>query len=78
MEVKKNKNVDIHRFSGLFFQIGLVLSLAMVVIAFEWRSSDDGSSVDLGSLQEFEDIIDIPNTIQPPPPPPVIQQPRII
>ncbi len=78
MEVKKNKNVDIHRFSGLFFQIGLVLSLAMVVIAFEWRSSDDGSTVDLGSLQEFEDIIDIPNTIQPPPPPPVIQQPQII
>ena len=79
MEAKKNKNADIHRLSGLFFQLGLVVSLAMVVIAFEWRSSDDGSTVDLGSLEEtFEDIIDIPNTIQPPPPPPVIQQPQII
>lgn len=79
MEVKKNKNADIHRLSGIFFQLGLVLSLAMVVIAFEWRSSDDGSTVDLGSLEDsFEDIIDIPNTIQPPPPPPVIQQPQII
>lgn len=38
MEAKKNPNKDVHRQSGKFFLIGLTLSVAMVITAFEWRS----------------------------------------
>lgn len=38
MELKKNPAKDIHRKSGMFFQIGLGISIALVITAFEWRT----------------------------------------
>lgn len=38
METKKNPNKDVHRQSGKFFLIGLTLSVATTITAFEWRS----------------------------------------
>lgn len=38
MEAKKNPNKDVHRQSGKFFLIGLTLSVATAITAFEWRS----------------------------------------
>ena len=79
MELKKNPSADLNRKSGLFLNIGLVISLVLVITAFEWKYYDDGSLVDLGQVDdEFEDIMDIPPTEQPPPPPPKVQQPEII
>ena len=79
MEIKKNPNADLTKKSGLFLNIGLVVSLLLIITAFEWRFYDDGSLVDLGKLDEsFEEMLDIPPTEQPPPPPPKIQQPEII
>jgi len=79
MEIKKKPEADLQRRKFLFFNIGLVLSLAIVVTAFEWRFYEDGNVMDLGTTdEEFEDLIDIPPTEQPPPPPPQIQQPEII
>jgi periplasmic protein TonB len=79
MELKKNPEADLTKKSGLFLNIGLVVSLLFCITAFEWKVYDDGSLVDLGQVTDnFEDIMDIPPTEQPPPPPPVIQQPEII
>lgn len=79
MILKKNPKADLSRKSGLFLSIGLVVSLALVIMAFEWKFYDEGSLVDLGQVDDnFEDIMEIPPTQQPPPPPPVIQQPEII
>ncbi|MDQ3392958.1 MAG: energy transducer TonB [Bacteroidota bacterium] len=79
MEEKKKPEADLNKKSGLFLSIGLVVSLALVITAFEWRFYDDGSMVDLGKVEDnFEDMLEIPPTEQPPPPPPVIQQPEII
>lgn len=79
MELKKKPEADLRKKSGLFFNIGLVISLALVITAFEWPFYDDQSVVDLGGTNEqFEDIMDIPPTEQPPPPPPKIQQPEVI
>jgi len=79
MEPKKNPKADLDRKTGMFFNIGLAISLALVLTAFEWRSYDDGNLVDLGQLDDdFEDIMEIPPTEQPPPPPPKIQLPQII
>lgn len=38
MEAKKNPSQDVHRQSGKFFLIGLILSVALALTAFEWRS----------------------------------------
>ena len=79
MEPKKDPKADLSLKTGMFFNIGLALSLAIVLTAFEWRSYDDGSLVDLGQIDDdFEDLMEIPPTEQPPPPPPVIQLPQII
>jgi protein TonB len=79
IEEKKSPNADLTKKSGLFLNIGLVLSLLFVITAFEWKFYDDSSLVDLTApTEEFEDLMDIPQTEQPPPPPPKVQQPEII
>lgn len=79
VENKKNPKADLNRTTGLFFNVGLVLSLLIVIFAFEKKVYDDGSLVDLNAqTEEFEDLMDIPQTQQPPPPPPKKIQPEII
>ena len=79
MEAKKNPKADLNKKTGLFLNIGLVVSLLLVITAFEWKFYDDGELMDLGQVSdEFEDVMEIPPTEQPPPPPPKIQQPEII
>ena len=79
MEPKKNPKIDLGRKSGMYFNLGLTISLAAVLVAFEWRTYDDTGIVDLGQVQDdFEDIMEIPPTEQPPPPPPKVQLPEII
>ena len=63
----------------MLFNLGLICSLSITIIAFEWRYYEDGDLINLGNLDDnFEEIMEIPPTEQPPPPPPVIQQPEII
>ena len=79
MELKKNKAYDLTRTRGLFFNMGLVISLSVVIAAFEWKYYDDGQLVALGTVNDdFEEMLEIPPTEQPPPPPPKIQQPEIV
>lgn len=79
MELKKNPKADLTRKSNLFFAVGLVVSLLLVIVAFEWKSYDEVSAVDFGLVDDdFEELVEIPITEQPPPPPPKIQQPEII
>ena len=79
MEDKKNKKHDLGKKRGLYINVGLVLSLLFVILAFEWKSYDDGDLMNLGQINDdFEEMTEIPPTIQPPPPPPKIVQPKII
>ena len=73
MKAKKNPKISIERKRGLFFQIGLVITLLAVLVAFEWKSYEN-TDYSLGKLQ-MDDLEDemIPITRQeekPPPPPP--------
>lgn len=73
METKKNPKISLENKKGLFFQIGLVITLLVIFGAFEWKSYDK-VSYDLGqlNLDDLEEEI-IPITeqkIKPPPPPP--------
>jgi periplasmic protein TonB len=70
MEPKKNPKYDLSRKSILFFNIGLVISLLMVVVAFEWKSYDEVANLSGYVGDDDIEIIDIPITEQPPPPPP--------
>ncbi len=71
MENKKNPQVDLRKKSGLFINIGFVVSLIFVLFAFEYKSYEDGNPIplDYGNTV-FEDEIHIPPTILNPPPPP--------
>jgi protein TonB len=79
VEKKKNPKADLTRTTGLFLNVGLVISLLLVIFAFEKKIYDDGGQVNLSAQAEnFEDLMDIPATQQPPPPPPKKVQPEII
>lgn len=79
MEIKKAPEADLTKKTGLFLNIGLVVSLLLVIFAFEFKSYDEGDLMDLGQINDdFEEMTEIPPTEQPPPPPPKIQQPEII
>ena len=73
MEPKKNSNVDLEKKRGLFIQIGLAVSLLIVLGAFEYRSYEKGASSlgDFNLEADWEEEIE--NTFReekPPPPPP--------
>ena len=73
MEPKKNPEISLEKKKGLFFQIGLVTTLIIVLVAFEWKSYDK-VDYNLGqlNLDDLEEEI-IPITkqeVKPPPPPP--------
>ena len=79
MEPKKNPEIDLSKKTGLFLNIGFVVSLLLVILAFELRSYDDTGLLDLGQIRDdFEEMTEIPLTQQPPPHPPKIKQPEII
>ncbi len=74
MEVKKSPKADLENKKAIFMQIGLVTALAVVLIAFEWTSSDLKKS----QFQMMEDVnaeeeivpITRQEEVKPPPPPP--------
>lgn len=70
MELKKNPEVDLEKRRPALMWMGLLFSLALVLVAFEWKIFD---KVDTGlgdlELDMIEEEI-IPQSIQKPPPPP--------
>ena len=79
VELKKNPKKDLTKTTGLFLNVGLVISILIIIWAFEIKVYDGGSQVDLGvNAEHFEDLMDIPQTKQPPPPPQVLNQRKIL
>lgn len=79
MERKKTVEADLSRKSSLFMMIGLVISLSITVTAFEWKNTGMGDLMDLGTIDDdFPDILEIPQTVQPPKDPPKIKHFQII
>lgn len=77
MEIKMRRaHVDREQ-SRMFFFMGLSIALALIYIVFNWNFEKDGGIITLGNdeLLAFEEVQDIPHTVQPPPPPPEIKQP---
>jgi periplasmic protein TonB len=70
MELKKNPRSDLKKWSSTFTNLGLVLSISALLVAFEWKAYDDFQLKDFNSSSEIWDMPEIPITIQAPPPPP--------
>ncbi len=63
--------VDVLRKSGTVFNIGLISSLALAVLAFSWTSYPDEVFIPDDAMEIDEDIEqEPPRTAEPPPPPP--------
>ncbi|MGC6479253.1 MAG: energy transducer TonB [Flavobacteriaceae bacterium] len=81
MDPKKNPKYDLNRYSGLFFSIGLALTLFVVWQMIEWKNYDK-SIFDYQALhvmEESEEEIPVTEQIKtPPPPPPPPPAPEII
>lgn len=59
MEPKKSNKADLEKNRGVFFQIGLILVLSVILIAFEWTSrpnSDDEDKLLADASYEVEEM----------------------
>lgn len=77
MDIKKHPKVDLERYRTLLLQSGFLITLAIILLAFEWKTTANKAE-GLGEIQESqveEEIIPITRQdIPPPPPPPPPQQ----
>ncbi|MEP2687900.1 energy transducer TonB [Maribacter dokdonensis] len=76
MRPKKNPQKDLNKKSGTFFVIGLLLVLAMVYTALEWKSFDPINKIDVALNKVDDSIIEEATIIElkatPPPKPKVL------
>ena len=72
MEIKKSPKADLEGKKGIFFEIGLTLALAILLFAFEWKTSTEevGQFQTVAEEQIEEEIIPITQQMLKPPPPP--------
>ena len=74
MEVKKSPKADLENKKTIFMQIGLIITLGLVFIAFEWTTTDvEVTQFEIqDELDAEEEIIPITRQeeVKPPPPPP--------
>jgi len=70
MEPKKNPKKDLNRKRTLFLQIGLVISLTIVFVAFEWKTYEKQEDIltATGPVQIDQEIVQITQQEQPEPP----------
>lgn len=82
MENRKNPNADLESKKGIFFQIGLVIVLGAVFLAFEWKTYSFESIELQGNViaEVNEELIPITwsPSEPPPPPPPPASEPEIL
>ncbi len=81
MEVKKTDKANLEKKRGMFLQLGYVVVLGLVLLAFEWgtRPSELNSLGELDDMELEEEIIPITRQQnEPPPPPPPPQTTEVI
>jgi protein TonB len=78
MEAKKNPSADLENLRPLFFASGLVIAQTLVVLAFDWQTTEGKPTAHNLTFMETDDLIEIQPTEQPPPPPPQRVQPLTV
>ena len=78
MELKKSKKVDLENRKGLFLQVGLVVTLSVILIGFEWaKPPDDGDDTEMVRSIQFEDEMMQITRREEPKPEPKPEQPKV-
>jgi protein TonB len=78
MELKKSKAADLEKRKGMFLEIGLVVTLAIVLVAFEWTKGEDkGIDENVVSEIQFEDEMMQITRREEPKPEPKPEQPKV-
>ncbi len=77
MDVKKSKKADLEKKRGLFFQMGIVISLGACLVAFEWNSTSDNQEQLTVSNDAVEEV-ELPPITMPEKPKPKIPVPKQI
>ena len=73
MEVKKSSKANLENLKGIFFEIGLIIALAFLFLAFEWKVNMKDKEDFIVTVPEElveEEIIPITQQMLKPPPPP--------
>jgi periplasmic protein TonB len=78
-EPKKTEWANLENKRPLIFSVSLLITMTLVVLAFEFRQSD-GKKIDLqvSNVLQVEELVEVPPTEILPPPPQTIIQPQII
>lgn len=71
MEAKKSPKANLEKKKFILTEIGLILSLAIVLLAFEWRTYEDSISSLRNRMIDLtpEEVVQITQQINTPPPP---------
>ncbi|MFD2037647.1 energy transducer TonB [Belliella marina] len=78
MELKKTPNADLSTKTGLFFNLGLMISISLALFAFNYKVYDASATITTLQPNNIDDeLLDIPITIQETTPPPPLEQPII-
>lgn len=71
MEIKKSDKANLENKKLLFFELGMIVSLAIVWFAFEWTTKEKTVDLleDTTKVEAEEEMINIEQNTPPPPPP---------
>ena len=78
MEAKKSKKADLEKRKGMFLEIGLVVALSIILVAFEWTKGEDKKiDEDVVAEIQFEDEMMQITRREEPKPEPKPEQPKV-
>ncbi|MEJ2596116.1 MAG: energy transducer TonB [bacterium] len=78
MEAKKSKKADLERRKGMFLEIGLVVALSIILVAFEWTKGESKDiDEDVVAEIQFEDEMMQITRREEPKPEPKPEQPKV-
>jgi protein TonB len=78
MEAKKSQKADLERRKGMFLEIGLVVALSVILVAFEWTKGEDKDvDEDVVAEIQFEDEMMQITRREEPKPEPKPEQPKV-
>lgn len=66
MKPKKSKKANLEKFRTIFFQVGMILTLSIILVAFEWESEYEYKVFDngTGGTSIIEEIIPITREVE--------------
>ncbi|HIT48972.1 MAG TPA: energy transducer TonB [Candidatus Coprenecus stercoripullorum] len=74
MEIKKSPKADLENRKLLFRELGLIIALGIVLMAFEWKSTEKAEAIVVAEEAVEIEQETIPITTEAPPPPPQAPQ----